>query len=721
MAIVNFIKNNKLFVTLVIFGTLLWVASISLYHNRNIRSHNVLIELEVTRVNEYYISVIYNINRDLEKIEIFVESINPEDLTQERFEEFLNDQNIDDSIYINFSIAILSDDETELNQTYVYPLVGNEITIGHDLLNDDRDYVITAVNKALSTNLIVINGPYDLRQGGQGIIFRKSAINDDLVALVNIAADYDLLNEIFDGNESDVVSVGLFTVDNDIIFGELEYSSSFDYYEKIKLDSVDWYIGISESKDFNDRYIINSILVISSSILLYSLALIIVIKSFKRNLYLLDTQYQMINYDNLTHLPNRRLLAKDINHCIKLEVPFFLAFGDLDNFKNLNDILGHTIGDIYLKNIADKFNSVVNDQLTIYRWGGDEFIFLIKEDSKDKTIDILNRIYKTFHEPIIINDTKYFASMSVGIVKYPDQGVTLDDLVKKADIVMYDVKANQKNLYAFFEDKYLDKLLREVDFENKLNNYTLDDFLVYLQPIVDTKTNEIIGFEALSRLFDHDNNLINTGELVKYYERSGKIQELDRFTFRQVCNFSKEIKAEFNRDYMYTFNISPLSLTNDLIDYFQSVVDEQKVNPNNFVIEIIETIGFKDINESIALLNKLRDIGFKIAMDDFGIGYSSLSYITRLPLSLIKIDRMFVESYQVNEFDKLLILTIRDISKSLNLEIIVEGIETTEQLDFIKAIDCHYYQGFLHSKAMSFTNVKLFLEKEKLKQKDSKL
>ena len=190
---------------------------------------------------------------------------------------------------------------------------------------------------------------------------------------------------------------------------------------------------------------------------------------------------------------------------------------------------------------------------------------------------------------------------------------------------------------------------------------------------------------------------INEDKLISLTEiRSGFIEELNS------VKRGENIRDMFDKEYIFSFNLSPISLNSDMADYLEKKVIENNLNPNNFILEIIETIGFKDIGESIILLKKLRDIGFRIAMDDFGMGYSSLSYITKLPLSIIKIDRYFISHYYDDEFDRLLIFAIRDVSKSLNLEIIIEGIETMDQLEFIKSIGAHYYQGYLHSKPMSF-------------------
>ncbi|MCK5762174.1 MAG: bifunctional diguanylate cyclase/phosphodiesterase, partial [Candidatus Izimaplasma sp.] len=578
--------------------------------------------------------------------------------------------------------------------------------IGHDLVDDEREHVKDAVAYAIANAVVVINGPFELIHGGNGIVFRKAVFEDgEFTAIINLVVNYDNLNSLFEMSESTVVDIGIYSTDNSLLFGSLVYSEDLSYLAEFDIVNVDWEIGIQVSDSYRFITRLTNIIILTVSIALYSVLVVIGFKVYKSNKNLILKQNELIYYDNLTSLPNRRLLSRDVKKLLKDGEVFYLGFGDLDNFKNLNDILGHSVGDAYLEDISKRFEGIISDNLRIYRWGGDEFIFLMKSNNRKETRKLINSIYKVFEDPIAIRETNYYVSISIGIVNFPLQGKTMDDLIKRADIVMYDIKSQKKNTYGFFEDKYLDNLQREVDFENKVNSYSLNDFEVFLQPVLYTENQEIYGFEGLVRLFDENNKLINTQELIKVFERKGEISKLDEFVFEEVCKHSISFKKEFNKDYTYSFNISPITLSKDFIKFLKKTIKKYEINPKYFVMEIIETLGFKDFDESLILLEELRTLGFRIAMDDFGMGYSSLSYITKLPLSIIKIDRHFVHNYQKNDFDKMIMLTIKDISKSLNIEIIVEGIETVEQLDFIKQIGAHYFQGYLHSKAMRYKDV----------------
>ena len=690
------IKENKSFSTILLVSSFVWIFSILLFMYTTDLSKTEIINVEADRAMAEYESVLHNVFDHLNKIQIFTETVGVDNLDQAKFDEFVRINSFDNIGFISLSIA-----PAGIIDYYYTPYYETSL-VTHNLIDDERDFVREAVAYTIENNVIVINGPFELLQGGNGLVFRKAIFEDgEFVAIINLVVEYENLNMMFSNLDSDVVDLGIYNKDNELIFGELEYANDLDFYERIELENVDWNVGVKVSDKYRFSFVITNATILTLSSLLYILAIVLGTKFYRSNKNMLSYQNKLINYDNLTGLPNRRLLSKDLEIALSKGNQFYLGFGDLDNFKNLNDILGHSVGDNYLKGISSRLDSLTSDTFTIYRWGGDEFIFLFLSDNKEETIEVINSVYKIFKEPIIIKGTNYNVSMSIGIVNYPNHGDTIDDLIKRADIVMYDIKAHSKNTFGFFEDKYLDNLQREVDFENKVYEYLLD-----------VHTDEIIGFEALSRLFDKDGKLINTQEVIRVYERKGDIFKLDKYIFEATCKHSVKLKEEFDKKYSFSFNISPITLSIEYIEFLKSMIEKYQIDPNYFVIEIIETTGFKDINESVKLLNELKDIGFKIAMDDFGMGFSSLSYITRLPLSLIKIDRNFVQNYQTNKFDKMLILTIRDISKSLGIRVVVEGIETKEQLEFINEIGAHYYQGYFHSKPMSYNNLIKFMKKK---------
>ena len=503
--------------------------------------------------------------------------------------------------------------------------------------------------------------------------------------------------------------LGLYDSDKNLIFGKNENTDEFRIFQKIDVGYSDWYIGVQTAQEYEFREILKSNILGTGFTIILFVSLTLWIFYYVNNNKLIQEQEQLIYYDSLTGLPNRLLFEMETNELIDLEQEFYLGFGDLDNFKNINDILGHSVGDQYLHFATENLRGLLTEDLRIYRWGGDEFIFVFLNTDKIKLHETMDKIFSIFKEPYEIKDSKHQISISIGVVEYPLHGSNIDSLVKRADIVMYDIKSQHKNTYSFFEQKYLDELLRQVRFQQTIEKYDVEDFEIYMQPIVDVHTNEVKGLEGLARLFDGNGNQFPTYEIIKLYEKDGTITKLDKYIFNKICTFIKDC----NRDLFYTFNLSPISLTNEYVDFLEQTISKHNIKPSKIVIEIIETLGFKDLSISIELLDRIKSIGFNIAMDDFGMGYSSLSYITKMPLDIIKIDRSFIHNYENNTFNRTILQTIKDISKSLHLEILVEGIETESQLEHIKGLDAQYYQGYLHSKPMSMEKVKELMKSNK--------
>ena len=402
MKIFKMIKNNKSFSTILILTLIIWAISISLFLIANNGAKRTLVDAEAKRAQEHYENVIYQIVEKLDHIAIFTGTIGVENLTEENFALFALQNDMSNIGYINFSIA------PDGIQEFFYSVEPDEFIAGHNLLTDDRDYVRDAVEYAIVNDVVVINGPYELRQGVEAVVFRQAVFEDgNFVALVNLVIDFEELKIMFEDSYSNTVDVGVYDSNNNLLFGNLEYDSGISHLEDIGLEGVDWQIGVQITDSYNKSSRVMSILILFTSTSLYLFAVYIGVKFYINNKKLLVNQEKLIFFDNLTSLPNRRLLTSDIEEAIKSKEPFYLGFGDLDNFKNLNDILGHSVGDSYLKDISDRFHELSNELITIYRWGGDEFIFLFRSKTKAETIKLLNKVYKIFKKPIILKDTNY--------------------------------------------------------------------------------------------------------------------------------------------------------------------------------------------------------------------------------------------------------------------------------------------------------------------------
>lgn len=700
MNLINLIKKNRTFFLVILLITVLWGILLSTIISSSHDYRNTIIEIETIREKERYEAVLNNTFKKMEAIEVFVNVKGMENITEENFQEFAESVDFSGIGFLSLNIA-----PDGIIAFYHSEILDENDLIGHNFFEDERQSVIDAIDYTIENDVIVINGPIDLLLANKGLVLRRATFDEDgFTGIISLVIDYDQLTLLFNDLKSDVVNVGVYQTDNTLIFGDLEYNSALDLVN-IDLEEVDWRVALQISVPYARETLMIDVFIYLVGNILYVSAILLGIIFYFKNRRLIQQQTKLINYDNLTRLPNRRLLSEDVNKAIKDNVPFYLGFGDLDNFKNLNDILGHSVGDSFLRDITERLNETIDETFHIYRWGGDEFIFLIFTEDKQVAVKYLDKLYEKISTPIIIKEAKYNIQISIGVVQYPRHGITVDDLVKHADIVMYDIKSQKRNSYGFFENRYLDELQREVDFENKVNEYDIDDFQVYLQPVLNTNTDEIYGFEALSRLIDENGHIINTFEVIKVLERKGEIPKLDRHIFNTLCIYSHKLCDDCNKEFKFSFNISPITLSDEFVLFLEKKIKEHKINPKQFIMEVTESLGFKDVDVSVSLLKQIKKLGFGIAMDDFGIGYSSLSYIARLPLDIIKIDRYFIQNYYDSEFEKLIIYSILDISKSLKLKIVVEGIETTRQLEFIKSINAHYYQGYIHSKPMSLDNI----------------
>lgn len=706
MEVKSFLRQHYRFLFAVSMASVAWLGFAYQTIGSNVSTREELIELDTSRSLNQYSLTLNRIFSELENIETFVLTTGMENITSDEFNNFAENQNFDAIGFVSFSIApdgIIG---------FYYSDEFDQDLIGYDLVNDEREHVKDAVEYAILNGVIVVNGPFDLLLGDEGIVFRKPVYEDaEFVGLINLVVHVDELYEQLNKYDTERIVTGVFDTNENLVFGQTEEGNeSLHAEQEIELDYVDWHIGIQVSTDYEAYQVRLSNFLGAGFVVILVVVLFLWTFYYMKNKVLIHQQKQLIYFDSLSELPNRMLFEEETKALIYNRIPFFLGFGDLDNFKNINDVLGHSVGDQYLAFIASHLKELISDKLKVYRWGGDEFIFVFIKTNRTELRNIMERIFQIFKQPFEVKETKHQISISIGVVEYPTNGNNIDDLVKRADIVMYDIKAQHKNTYSFFQQKYLDELVKQHQFQQTLDQYDVEDFDVYLQPIIDVKSGEVRGFEGLARLFSKEGRQYPTQEIIKLYEQDGTITKLDKFVFHRICGYMVECHRIEVADYFFTFNISPLSLTTEYIDYIERIVHSHKINPSLIVIEIIETLGFKDVKISIELLDRIKRIGFKIAMDDFGMGYSSLSYITKLPLDLIKIDRSFVRDYETNKFNRTILHTIKDISNSLHLDILVEGIETKNQLNFITNLGAQYFQGYYNSKPMSFDNVRKYIE-----------
>ena len=425
----------------------------------------------------------------------------------------------------------------------------------------------------------------------------------------------------------------------------------------------------------------------------------------------LKDQQQKINtlayYDCVTGLPNRVMLSEvvstEIENCDKVNNKFALIFIDLDNFKFINDSYGHMAGDKLLMEVGKRLKETLNEYMMAFRLGGDEFIILIKAILDKEEAEIHSKaLLESLANPVSIDGNMFHVTHSSGIVLYPENGINFDELLKNADTAMYISKASGKSTYTFYNEEMgnaaMEKIKMQANLERALQN---NEFVLYYQPIVDVAQEKISGFEALIRWIDPQNGLIFPDKFISAAEESGIIIPIGKWVIINACKYAKYIYDSGFKNFYVSVNVSALQLMQkDFTSFILSTLEKIGLSPELLLIEITESVLMGSMDLVIEKLNKLRDNNIKIALDDFGCGYSSLAYMKMLPINIIKIDKSFIDDIKAEDDVQSMTGTIILLAKQLGLSVICEGVETMEQLNYLKKHDCDKFQGYLVSKAV---------------------
>lgn len=425
--------------------------------------------------------------------------------------------------------------------------------------------------------------------------------------------------------------------------------------------------------------------------------------------------------DFLTGLPNRLRFEIDSSECIRrareTNKNGAIILFDLDDFKHINDGLGHESGDQLLKNIADMTQQIPEIKDRVYRFGGDEFLIILDSTLEGRIQNVIDRILNEFRRPWMFGDKEYYCTMSMGVTSFPGDGVDAAKLLKNADIAMYEAKKLGKNRVAFYKPVADDKPLERINMEKNLRKAILSgcvEFEVYYQPIVNAKTKKIVGAEALLRWKSPEMGTINPVEFIPLSEYLGLIIPLGDYVCTEAFKLNNELSSMGMDDLKINVNLSVVQLVqHDIIDKIRDMARQTGTNCKNIVFEVTESLAIDDMSLMKRVLGSLKETGFSIALDDFGTGYSSLNNIMEMPLDYIKIDKSFIENYGKENFNPGLLSAITDLAHSVNLEVVVEGVETKQQMEFLMFLTADRYQGYLFGKPMTKKEFLTLLKKER--------
>ncbi|MDN5370469.1 MAG: c-di-GMP phosphodiesterase [Shewanella sp.] len=412
---------------------------------------------------------------------------------------------------------------------------------------------------------------------------------------------------------------------------------------------------------------------------------------------------KMATRDTLTGLPNRTLLLETLTVAIQRASirnnNLALLFVDLDRFKNINDSLGHSLGDQYLIRIAMLLKRFVNKRGLVVRLGGDEFVILTEDlHSPSQAADFVEKLFEQLKAPIKLGEHSVHPAASVGISFYPDDGDTADDLIRHADIAMYSAKAAGSNQWAFFKQQMTERAVTRLRTEASLHDaISNNEFVLYFQPQLALTSGNLIGCEALIR-WQRGDKLISPMEFIPIAEETGIIVAIGAWVIEQSCKTLNMWQKLYNFQTTIACNVSTKQFADPgLIPHIKRTAMRYQVKPEYLEVEITETAFMNDVEQAILKLQQLKSAGFGIAVDDFGTGYSSLSYLRRLPLTTLKIDRAFISELPGNSAIASTILTL---GKQLGLQIIAEGIETQQQLEWLETHECAIGQGYYFSEPL---------------------
>lgn len=418
-----------------------------------------------------------------------------------------------------------------------------------------------------------------------------------------------------------------------------------------------------------------------------------------------------INYlsfnDEVTRIPNRRFFVREVTNHINNYPNEKIAFIfiDLDNFKYVNDTYGHDAGDLLLIEFAKIIKNMKIKDSIFARYGGDEFIIVqynIQEKNQIKYI--LDNIIKKLSNPIIINDKEIFCTLSIGVSVYPIDGGDMPILLKRADMAMYLAKVNGKNRYEFFDIKILEILNREFDIEKGLRvAVDKSEIKMLYQPKIKVDTEEVIGFESLVRWNSKSLGIVSPSEFIPIAESSGLIIPIGKYIINESFRRCKELTLKNNKMFKMAINLSEVQIRDeDIVSFISESLKFYDLSAEYIEFEITESIIMKSAEKNISTLEKLKKLGVSLALDDFGTGYSSLSYLRTLPIDVLKIDKSFIDGIVIEEKSEYIINSIVELSHYLSLLVVAEGVETKEQLDFLKRISCDVIQGYYFSRPVEF-------------------
>lgn len=425
---------------------------------------------------------------------------------------------------------------------------------------------------------------------------------------------------------------------------------------------------------------------------------------------------RVAHYDALTALPNRfyfnEMLTKIISHAKRKRSKFAILYIDIDSFKTINDALGHPVGDLVLKEIADRFLKILRAEDILARLGGDEFVVLLNDIEQPNFANtVAEKILESCMQPVLTNGHEFVLTCSIGICTYPQDGTSLEDLLKNADMAMYKAKqAGGGTFHYYTKEMNLDaheRIKLEAALRNAIKH---NEFVLHYQPKLQLPENTIIGVEALIRWENPVLGLISPDKFIPIAEETGLIISIGEWALLEACRTCKSWQEQGYKPITVAVNLSAKQFRHSgLVQTVETTLAETKLDPKYLELEITETAIMDNVSTAVATLNTIEQMGVKISIDDFGTGYTSISYLKQFPVSVIKIDQSFIKELPESQDDASITTAVIALAHSLNIKVVAEGVETVQQLQFLIDHNCDIAQGYYFSQPLAEANIVLQL------------
>jgi diguanylate cyclase (GGDEF)-like protein len=428
----------------------------------------------------------------------------------------------------------------------------------------------------------------------------------------------------------------------------------------------------------------------------------------------------LAHHDALTGLPNRVLLRDRFAHALAMaersRSRVAMLFLDLDNFKRVNDTLGHAAGDQLLLEVVTRLMQCTRESDTISRQGGDEFILLLNDIPDQEAVErIANKILVKLAEPMDISGHELNATCSIGIALYPDDGGSFDTLLQKTDTAMYNAKGAGRNIYHFFDEQMNRQAHEHLLLQNRLNRALFQaEFSLHYQPQLAIESGRVVGLEALLRWTSPDLGEVPPERFIPVAEDCGLIVPIGAWVLEEACRQAQSLRRAEGVDLPMAVNLSALQFRRaGLVETVAGALERSGLPPRLLELELTESILLQDVEYTLETVRRLKALGVRLSIDDFGTGYSSLSYLKRFAVDRLKIDRSFVRDLDTDPDNAAIVRAVIHLARSLRLGIVAEGVETEAQLAFLREEGCQDVQGFLFSPPLALADLKALLRRRR--------